>query len=379
MRSSVGENRFGAGPPFTVGIEEEYMLLDPSTLALTQRVESLLAAEQGGSFADRVSCEIFESELEVKTPPCSSIAEAELELLALRGHVSEAGRALEVAIAAAGTHPFGLFEDQLITDRERYHGIVEQIQYPARRELIFGLHVHVGVPDREAAIRAAAAVRLHICDLVALSASSPFWRGRPTGLHSTRHTIFATFPRAGVPPRFAGWAEFEQVVSSLERAGAIPDYTRLWWDVRPHPRLGTVEVRAMDAVPRAEDAVAIAAYVQALVARAVAHGPEPGEWHDAIVHENKWQAVRHGLGATVFDGVRGGPLPLVDRIRGTLDELAPVAEALGSSRQLARIEGIVDSCTSSERQLRVHARTGSVVEVAAAVVAETSGAAALSV
>ena len=288
-RSSVDTPRFGASDPYTLGVEEEYMLLDAETLDLVQRADTILDADRDGEFAARTSCEIFQSEIEGQTPICPSVSEAAAELRRLRAHVEDVVGEQGLVLASAGTHPFARYEDQLITDRARYRGIVEQVQYPARRELIFGLHVHVGVPDAQAAIQAVRLLRPHVADLVALSASSPFWRGFASGLYSTRHSIFATFPRSGVPPAFRDYREFATFVGALERSGALDDYTRIWWDLRPHPRLGTVEVRAMDAVERLDDAVALAGYVQALAKRAVESPPPapPSALEDAIVRENK--------------------------------------------------------------------------------------------
>jgi carboxylate-amine ligase len=276
-------------------------------------------------------------------------------------------------VASAGTHPFARYEDQVITDRARYRGIVEELQYPARRELIFGLHVHVGVPDPEAAIQAARLLRPQIGDLIALSASSPFWRGFASGLHSTRHSVFATFPRSGLPPAFPDYGEFATFVGALERSGVIGDYTRIWWDLRPHPRLGTIEVRAMDAVDRVEDAVALTAYVQALVKRSVeAHAPPvPTPLEDAMVRENKWQAIRYGLDARVI-AASGTPMPIREHILRTLDDLTEVADGLGSDAALADIDRIVRRGTGADRQLARFAETGDVRAVARSIADETS-------
>jgi carboxylate-amine ligase len=377
-RSSVAEHRFGSSEPYTLGLEEEYMLLDPETLALVQRADTILEADQEGEFAARTTCEIFQSEIEGQTPICATVGEAAAELRRLRDHLEAIVAGQGLVLASAGTHPFGRYEDQVVTNRARYRGIVEQVQYPARRELVFGLHIHVGVPDPETAIRVVRALRLQIPELIALSASSPFWRGVPSGLRSTRHSVFDTVPRSGPPPAFDDWGAFTAYVEALERAGVLEDYTRIWWDVRPHPRLGTVEVRAMDAVERVEDAIALAAYVQALVKRA-AEAPPPPPWNaleGALVRENKWQAIRYGLEAAVI-GAHAEPIPIRSQILRTLDELGETAHELESETELLGIEQIVRAGTGAERQLAVFAATADIRAVTRAIAAETSGVAAL--
>jgi carboxylate-amine ligase len=372
--SSVADHRFGSSQAYTLGIEEEYMLLDPETLDLVQRADTILDADHEGEFAARTRCELFQSEIEGQTPICASVNDAGAELRRLRRDLDEVVSAHGLVLASAGTHPFAYYEDQLVTEGERYRGIVEEVQYPARRELIFGLHVHVGVPDPDVAIQVLRLLRPQIPNLIALSASSPLWRGFPTGLRSTRHTVFATFPRSGIPPALRDYREFASYVGALERAHMLDDYTRIWWDVRPHPRLGTVEIRAMDAVERVEDAIALAAYVQALVKRAVqaAPPPPPSVLEDALLRENKWQAIRYGLEATVLDAT-AGPIPIRDHILSTLDELAEIAAELESEPMLPAIERIVRVGSGADRQLAAFAETGDVTEVARMVAAETRG------
>jgi glutamate---cysteine ligase / carboxylate-amine ligase len=377
-RSSIAEHRFGSSAPYTLGLEEEYMLLDPETFALVQRADTVLEADHDGEFAARTTCELFQSEIEGQTPICATVDEAAIELRRLRGHLEALVEEQGLVLASAGTHPFGRYEDQALTDRTRYRGIVEQVQYPARRELVFGLHIHVGVPDPETAIRVVRALRLQIPELIALSASSPFWRGLPSGLRSTRHSVFDTFPRSGPPPAFEDWGEFVTYVEALERAGVLEDYTRIWWDVRPHPRFGTVEVRAMDAVERVEDAVALAAYVQALVKRAAeAPTSSPSSaLEGALLRENKWQAIRYGLEAAVV-GADAAPIPIRSQILRTLDELGVAAGELESETALLGVERIVREGTGAERQLAVFAATADIRAVTRMIAVETRGAAAL--
>lgn len=345
------------------------MLLDPDSLDLVDRVETVLEASHSGECAGQVSCELFQSEVEVHTPVCADVPQVARELQRLRDHVGREAAAAGVRVAAAGTHPFALFETQHVTQRPRYVELIEQLQYPARRELIFGLHVHVGMPSPEVAIRAHDRLRPYLAELTALSASSPFWRGTDTGLASVRHAVFATFPRSGLPPRFDDYEQFELVVSAFESAGYVDDYTYLWWDLRPHPRLGTLEVRVMDTVPRIDEALALVAYVQALAKHVVEDGDGAAP-HDELIRESKWQAMRRGLEARVF--TPHGFAPVRDAVARTLERIAPHAEELGGAAYLTGIERILARGNSADRQRAAFASGKGVVAVAAELVAETA-------
>jgi carboxylate-amine ligase len=363
---SVLEHRFGATPPFTVGAEEEYMLLEPEGFELVQRVGPILAAEQGGEFSEYVSPELFESVLEIRTAVCPDVGTLGRELRRLRSHVGEVAAAEGLVFASAGTHAFSLFEQQRITPRDRYRTLVEELQYAARRELIFGLHVHVAVNGPDKAIAVVESLLPHLPELIALSASSPFWRGERTGIASCRQLVFTTLPRTGPPPHFADYEEYARVVGALEQTGCLDDYTRIWWDIRPHPRLGTVEVRVMDAVARVEDAIALAAYVQALVKRyADEYDGSCPHHHRALVLENRWRAARFGLDAELIDLERGATrrAPVRDLVRRTLRAVEPHARALGSEQELAGIERILSDGNGADRQVRVYGTNHDLREV----------------
>ncbi|HEY7018395.1 MAG TPA: YbdK family carboxylate-amine ligase, partial [Gaiellaceae bacterium] len=305
---SVLDHNFGAGEPYTLGVEEEYMLLDSETFDLVQHVEAVLAATEGHELGERVNPELMQSVLEIATPVCHTAAEVDAELRALRGYVTGLASARGLRVGSSGTHPFSLFERQRITARDRYRHLVDQLQYVARRELIFGLHVHVAVDDPERAVCVVNGLLAHLSSLLALSASSPFWRGEPTGLSSSRQMVFAAFPRSGPPPRFRDYADYAEVVGQLEKTGCIADYTHIWWDIRLHPRFGTVEIRVCDAVTRVEDAVALAAFCQALVklyCERHSVGAEIPSYHRILTTENKWLAARYGLEAPVMDLATG--------------------------------------------------------------------------
>jgi carboxylate-amine ligase len=368
----VRDHRFGTGAPFTVGVEEEYMLLDARTLDLVQRVEGILRAEQHGDFAELVSAELFESLVEFHTPVCRTVAEVAHELRRVRAHAVAVAGQQGLLLGCAGTHPFSLFEAQHITERARYRALVDALQYAARRELIFGLHVHVAVPDPDLAIRVMNGLAPHLGELAALSASSPFWRGEPTGFAACRHTIFSAFPRSGQPPRFRDYAEYASVVRELVASGCIEDYTRIWWDVRPHPRFGTIEVRVMDAVSRIGDAIALAAYVQALVHRLATAPPEElPACHPVITDENKWRAARYGLEASLVDPLQGGPIPVKTLIGRTLEALVPHARELGCDAELEDVRRIMRDGNGADDQRAVFAEREDPVAVARRIVGVT--------
>src|ERR687897_2374275 len=287
---SVLEHKCGHGEPYTFGVEEEYMLLDGESFDLVQRIDTVLAAFVGHEDEARIKPELMQSVLEVATPVCRNAGDADRELRRLREAVRGIAAENGLRVGSAGTHPFSLFERQRITARDRYRALVDQMQYVARRELIFGMHVHVAVDDPEKAIQVVNGLLVDIPGLLALSASSPFWRGEPTGLSSSRQMVFAAFPRSGPPPRFRDYNDYAQVVGQLEKTGCIADYTHIWWDIRLHPKWGTVEVRICDAVTRLEDAVAITAYCQALVKHYCdrhARGLEIPSYHRILTSENK--------------------------------------------------------------------------------------------
>jgi carboxylate-amine ligase len=380
-RGSVLDHAFGRSDPYTLGVEEEYMLLDGESFDLVQHVDTMLTAAEGHELEPQIGAELMQSALEIATPVCRTAAEVRERLAALRGYVSETARARGLRVGSAGTHPFSLFERQRITAKDRYRALVDQMQYVARRELIFGMHVHVAVDDPEKAIQVENGLIAHLPELVALSAGSPFWRGEATGLRSSRHMVFAAFPRSGPPPRFRDYADYAQVVNQLEQTGCIQDYTHIWWDVRLHPRLGTVEIRICDAVTRLEDAVAIAAYCQGL-ARLYADRFERGEeiptYHRILTTENKWLAARYGLSAPLIDLHSGSRnrVPAAALVRRTLQAIEPHARELGAADELRGVHEILRRGTSADRQLHVFDANRDIVEVARDIAEQTEPAAA---
>ena len=369
---SVLDHKFGTGDPYTLGVEEEYQLLDPETFDLVQHIDTMLDAVTGHELEARINAELMQSVLEITTPVCHNAGDVMRWLTKLRGYVTEIAHGRDTRVGSAGTHPFSLFERQRITAKDRYRALIDQLQYVARRELIFGMHVHVAVDEPEKAVQVVNGLLPHIAPLLALSASSPFWRGEPTGLASSRQMVFSAFPRSGPPPRFRDYADYASVVGQLEHSGCIADYTHIWWDIRLHPRLGTIEIRICDAVTRVEDAVAIAAYCQALV-KQLCERHDAGEkiptYHRILTSENKWLAARYGLEAPVMDLATASRnrVPVARLIRRTVSELRPHARELGSERELEGVLAILGRGSSSDRQLRVYNANRDIVEVAHAI------------
>jgi carboxylate-amine ligase len=366
--ASVLDHAFGKSDPYTLGVEEEYMLLDPETYDLVQHIDTVLESIAGEELEARLTAELMQSVLEIATPVCRTPADAERELRQLRGYVGDVARRHDLRFGSSGTHPFSLFERQRITARDRYRTLVDQMQYIARRELIFGMHIHVAIDDCEKAIQVVNGLLAHLGSLLALSANSPFWRGEATGLASSRQMVFAAFPRSGPPPRFADYADYAEVVGQLERTGCIADYTHIWWDIRLHPRLGTVEIRICDAVTRVEDAVAITAFCQALVklySERYDEGKEIPSYHRILTTENKWLAARYGLEAPVMDLATGrrNRIPVAQLVRRTLRDIEPHARELGAERELEGIREILGRGNGADGQLRVYNANRDITEV----------------
>src|SRR5271166_5479792 len=309
------------GPRYTVGIEEELMIVDPSTFDLVSAIDAIVGeAPPSGA----IQPELLESVLEIATSPCPDVRSVGAELVALRTLVRERAREHGLEIGAAGTHPFARWEDQRVVSDNRYRGLVRSLGFVARQELVFGMHVHVGMADPEEAIQVANGLRPHVPLLIALSANSPLWRGTLTGLMSSRVPIFRAFPRVGLPPRFDGWEDFERRVEQMSACGMIEDYTFLWYDVRPHPRLGTVEIRAMDCQTRVEHTAALSAMVLSL-ARLLVEQFQAGAaaidppWE--ILDENRWIAARHGLEGRLYDFDSGQTCGVLELTEALLERL----------------------------------------------------------
>jgi carboxylate-amine ligase len=366
------EHRF-TGPSYTLGIEEELMILDAETLELSNAIETML--ESVPDTTGDVKPELMESVLEIATTPCKDIRQAGNELRALRRQVAETAREHSLCIGSAGTHPFAMWEDQRIVARPRYRDLVAALRFVARQELIFGVHVHVGMDDPDKAVHVANGMRVHMPLLLALSANSPFWRADATGLLSSRTPIFRAFPRVGIPPRYEDFEDYSRRVDFMVESGVIEDYTYLWYDVRPHPNLGTVETRVMDAQTRLEHTLGLAALVQAMVKEVAEHfeaGKQLSKYPYEMLDENKWLAARSGLDAELVD------LPAVERVgtralaRRVIDRLREHAQDLGSADALEGVDDMLHRGNGAARQIVVFEANHDLREVVSEIIDKTS-------
>src|SRR6476661_6114893 len=359
------------GPSYTIGIEEELMICDARSFDLVNAIESLLEDAPEGE----IKPELMESVLEISTDPCANTGEAGEQLRALRRQVKEAAARRELVIGSAGTHPFAMWEDQRIVARPRYRDLISALRFVARQEIIFGVHVHVGIDDPDKAIYVANGMRVHMPVLLALSANSPFWRADATGLMSTRTPIFRAFPRVGIPPEYRDWEHYSQQIGFMVDSGVMADYTYLWYDVRPHPKFGTVEVRVCDAQTRVEHTMALAALIQAMV-HELAAGFEAGEqlphYEWQILDENKWLAARHGLAGELVDLPSGEKIGARDLARRQLDRLREHAQQVGSEADLGCIEDLLAKGSGAERQVVVYEANHDLREVMAEIVEATA-------
>jgi carboxylate-amine ligase len=367
------EVNFGRSAPFSLGVEEEFQLLSHESFELVSRYDEV--AEAAGA-DERIKPELMQSVLEVATHISGTVGEALEEARLLRARIRDAAAGRETVIASAGTHPFSRWEHQDVTDAPRYAGLIEKMQWVAERELIFGLHVHVGLETGAQAIAVANGLRTWLPELLALSANSPFWQARPTGLASTRTKVFETFPRSGLPPAFSSFEEFELVVERGVKTNSFRDYTYIWWDLRPHPRLGTIEVRVCDAQTRLENVAAIVALVQSLVATLAERFEREGVQGlpvqpVTLVGENKWRAVRYGLDGELVDLEHDTERPAREAVAALVELARPAAGRLGCRTELDEVEGILRRGTGADEQLRVHAEEGSLLAVARWLAAQT--------
>jgi glutamate---cysteine ligase / carboxylate-amine ligase len=356
------------GPAYTIGIEEELMILDGQSLELVNAIESLLEPSASGE----IKPELMESVLEIATEPCETVSQAGEQLRSLRRQVIQTAEAKGMAIGAAGTHPFAMWEDQRIVARPRYRDLVSALRFVARQELIFGVHVHVGVDDPDKAIHVANGMRVHMPVLLGLSANSPFWRADATGLASTRTPIFRAFPRVGIPPTYKGWEDYARRIEFMINARVIEDYTYLWHDVRPHPNFGTVEIRVMDSQTRIEHTVGLAALVQALVKELSEHfeaGERLSSYPFEMLDENKWLAARHGLEGEVVDLPSFERVPTRALARRLLDRIREHSQDLGSAGELEAVDDLLERGNGAARQVVVFEANHDLREVMAEIVA----------
>ena len=353
---------FESATDFTVAVEEEFALLDPETLELTNRFEELQAAAAGTPLEPHLVGELIASEIEVRTGRCDTFAEAAERMVDRREQLRALATRHRVGLASTGTHPWSRWQDQRIIDTPHYRTNDELLQYVVWRNNSFGIHTHVAIRGADRAIRVASELRRFLPELLALSASSPFVEGVNTGLHSARTQIFTRmFPRCGVPDPYADWAEFERYVRFLYETGSITEHTQLWWSVRPHLAFPTVEIRICDAQPDLAEAQALAALMFALTARVARALDEREPLPDPpprLIEENFWRAIRYGLSGDLIDFERGAVVPARARLQALVEWVLPVAEELGAAEFLA-----VPAANAAERQRARHAEGATLEQI----------------
>lgn len=359
-------------PRLTIGIEEEFQIVDGDR-QLKSHIETLLAAATP-RLGERVKREMMQSVVEVGTKICADISEARAEILQLRGTLAALLRPAELRLVSAGTHPFSHWQEQQVTENERYKVLEEELQDVIRELLIFGLHVHVGIPDRESRIEVMNEARYFLPHLLALSCSSPFWLARSTGLKSYRQIIWQRFPRTGIPPEFGSWDEYENYLELLVRTKCIDDGKKIWWDLRPHAFYPTIEFRVCDAATKVEETLCIAALTQAICAKLlVLRERNLGfrRYLPQLIQENKWRAMRGGVNASLIDFGKETEVPMADLAVELLEFVDDVVDQLGSRKEVEYIQVIAREGTSADRQLRVFAETGHLHAVVDHLAAET--------
>lgn len=347
---------------FTLGVEEEFQIVDPTTGELRSYVSQLLETGGKSVLRERVRPEMHQSMVEVGTGICQNVAQVRAEVKELRQHLDYLARKSGLRIIAAGTHPFSDWKKQDIVQHERYSNLVEDLQDIARENLIFGLHVHVGIKKKEVAMALANQVRYFLPHLLALSTSSPFWLGRKSGLKSIRCEIFKRFPRTGIPDEFRSYAQFQAFAELLVKVGSIDNAKKIWWDVRVHPFFDTVELRICDMTTRLEDTVLIAAIAQAIMGQLYLLHVRNQQWrsyHRALIEENKWRAVRYGLDAKFIDFGKEAEVPLRELIFELLEFVDEAAGMFGTRDEIRTgVERILKEGTSADRQLKIYQDNG---------------------
>jgi carboxylate-amine ligase len=358
---------------FTVGVEEEFQIVDPHTWELRSHVSELLVSG-APALGDQIKPELHQSIVEVGTKICGDISELRDEIFRIRRELTGAAERVGLAVAAAGTHPFSDWKDQVLSPGVRYDSIVEELQQLARSLLIFGLHVHVAVPDRTSMIDLMNMARYFLPHLLALSTNSPFWMGRDTGLKSYRTTVFRRFPRTGVPDHFGSWSEYENYVQLLVDLRCIDDGKKIWWDVRPHPTFGTLEFRVCDVPSRPETAVMLAALCQAIIVklhRLYTRNMGFRLYRRALIEENKWRAARWGLDGKLIDFGKRTEVPMRLLAVELLEFIDDVVDELGSRDAVNYVHAVLAEGTGADRQLAVYRATGDLKAVVQHIVHET--------
>ncbi len=360
---------------YTIGIEEEYQTIDPVTRDLRSHIHAEMIEKGKLILQERVKAEMHQSVVEVGTSVCDNIKDAKDEVKKLRRSMIKLAGENGLGLASAGTHPFTDWRTQEIYPDERYHNIVQDMKMVARANLIFGLHVHVGIEDKETAIHLMNHARYFVPHILALSTNSPFWMGMNTGLKSYRCKVFDKFPRTNLPDYFPSYGEYENFIKLLIKTNCIDNAKKIWWDIRPHAFFDTLEFRVCDIPMRVEETIALAALIQATVAKLhKLHAANQGFrlYRRALLMENKWRAARYGLEGKLIDFGKQKEVPARDLIREYLDFVDDVVDELGSREELNYIHEILEKGTGADRQLRVYEETGDLKKVVDYIVEETA-------
>jgi glutamate---cysteine ligase / carboxylate-amine ligase len=361
-------------PSFTLGIEEEYQTVDPETRDLRSHIHAEIIEKGRLILQERVKSEMHQSVVEVGTSVCANISDAKEELRKLRRDMIRLARENGLRLASAATHPFADWRVQEVTPDERYKNIVQDMQLVARANLIFGLHVHVGVEDRETAIHLMNHARYFVPHLLALSSNSPFWLGMNTGLKSYRCKVFDKFPRTNMPDYFPSWGEYENYVKLLIKTNCIDNAKKIWWDIRPHPFFNTLEFRVCDIPMRVEETIALAALIQATIAKLYKlYSANQGFrlYRRSLLMENKWRAARYGIDGTLIDFGKQKEVPECELIEEYLEFVDDVLDELGSRKEVEYVRQIMTKGTGADRQLRVFRETNDMKAVVDYIIEET--------
>ena len=362
-------------PALTVGIEEEYQLIDPTTGELKGVITELLKDDRMILKQVEIMPELHQSMVEIGTTPCESVQKARSELFELRATVGKMAAKQGASIAAAGTHPISSWRNQAITPFERYQGIVQDMQDAARQILIFGMHIHIGIEDREFAIDAMNTLKYFTPHILALSSSSPFWEGRLTGLKSYRSAIFKFLPRTGISPYFVSYADYERFVNVLVRSGSIEDASKIYWDLRPHHSYPTLELRICDLCTNLDDAICCAALYQALVLKHYKMRRDNiqfRQYPNALIEENKWHAVRYGIDGKLLDLGREEERPARELIQELIEFVDDVVDDLGTRKEVDHALTILERGSSADRQCALFEKTGDLKAVVDWLIQETA-------
>jgi len=358
---------------FTLGIEEEFAIIDPETRELRSHIQEIL---EGGkvTLKEQIKPEMHQSVVELGTEICQSIVDARAHVIELRSRLAELAGRSGLQIALVGTHPFSHWRDQLITQGERYQEIVKDMQQLARANLIFGLHVHVGIPDRQSAIHVMNQARYFLPHIYALSANSPFWVGQDTGLKGYRLKVFERFPRTGIPDAFESLSEYEDYCKLLVKTGCVDNAKKIWWDIRLHPFFETLEVRVCDAQSRVDDTLAIAALIQAVISKLyklLRQNISFRVYRRRLLDENRWRASRYGIDGKLIDFGRETEVEARSLLNELLEFVSTEVNELDTQKEMAHIERIMREGTGADRQLMVWERTQDMKAVVDHIVAET--------